>query len=89
MNMLKAFMASFNLTEFVASKKAKAMMLTVIGVIAGWFSLDLPEDVKANAAGAVLLSITATVGIYLHAQGKSDAGSKGGEEAKAKNGKGE
>ena len=73
MEMIKAFMGSFNLKEFVGSKKAKAATISIIGVIAGWFSADIPEDLKAEAAGAVLAAITLIVGFYLHAQGKADA----------------
>ncbi len=74
MELLKSFFGSFNLKEFVGSKKAKAATITIIGIIAGWFSVDLPEDVKGEAALAVLAAVAAISGIYLHAQGRADAG---------------
>lgn len=81
MNMLKKFLGSFNLKEFVGSKKAKAWAIYVITVITGWLSIDLPEELKAEAAGLVLAAIALGTGVYVWAQGKADAGKEAAKAA--------
>lgn len=72
--MLKAFLGAFNIKELVGSKKFKTAAVTVVGIVAGWLSIDLPPEVQAEAAAVAGGLIVVVVGIYLHAQGKADAG---------------
>lgn len=74
MDIIKSLLKGLSPKDFLESKKARAAVVTILGIIAGWFSIEIPEDMKLTVAGVVLGAITIVMGLYLNAQGKADEG---------------
>ena len=62
------------LKRFLGSNKARVMIASLIALIAGWFSMEIPEEQRVEAAGGVAVLGTAIIAMWMKAQGEADQG---------------
>lgn len=62
------------LKRFLGSNKARVMIASLIAIISGWFSMEIPEAQRVEAAGAVAALCVIVVGLWMKAQGEADRG---------------
>jgi len=60
--------------RFFGSTKAVVMIASLIALVGGWCSIEIPKEDQTKAAGAVAVLGTVIVGAWIRAQGQADHG---------------
>ena len=55
------------LKRFLGSNKARVMIASLIAIISGWFSMEIPEEQRVEAAGFVAGLCTIVIVLWMKA----------------------